>query len=61
MKTFIKWAIYLSILQLVFTVCGPHWLVGGLLCSVASKTLMPSDSVPDSSLPERLSSPTEPT
>lgn len=41
----IKWLIYVGLLQLVFTYCGPHWVIGGLLCSLISSNLKPSNSV----------------
>ncbi len=41
MKTIIKWAFYLGALQAVFIVCGPHWVVGGLVASMVVNNLKP--------------------
>lgn len=59
MKTLIKWVFYLGVLQMVFVYCGPHWVIGGILCSLVAQNLKPSDSVPFESAPAHQSSQTE--
>lgn len=56
MKTFIKWVAYVCVLQVIFTVCGPHFVVGGILWTLASKAFKTSSFAVAQSEPARLSS-----
>lgn len=47
----LKILIHMALLQAVFMICGPHWLIGGLLCSFIHSCFRTSDSAVSVSAP----------